>query len=424
MRDGRLSAMRTGMQRGLWSVAALIVASAVLAWLAGLDAAVVAPRDEIKHTDIERVLRLAREHDPRRATAGRISAVSFTERDLDLLLNHAARRWVGARMAIQLEPGLALVQTSARPPGWPRGPWINLQAQWRETAGLPQLESLRLGRLPLPAWLARRVLHAIVVDTVGPDDLDLVKQVVQRLQFGRDRLHVVYVWHANTATRALAALTPVAELQRLRAYVDKLIELAGAESGNEPLSLARWLGPMFQLAQQRSVGGDAVAETRAAVLSLALYVTGRGPESIAPMARLWPRPRRLRLTLLSRDDFAQHLLVSAALAIEGSSPLAAAVGLYKEVDDARQGSGFSFNDMAANRAGTRMGELALQNPRLLQARLAATPNESSLIPDMTDLPEFLGHAEFRRRFGAVGSPSYEGLMKDIERRVSDLALYR
>ena len=32
-----------------------------------------------------------------------------------------------------------------------------------------------------------------------------------------------------------------------------------------------------------------------------------------------------------------------------------AIGVYKEVRDSRGGSGFSFNDMAANRAGTRFG---------------------------------------------------------------------
>jgi hypothetical protein len=51
------------------------------------------------------------------------------------------------------------------------------------------------------------------------------------------------------------------------------------------------------------------------------------------------------LRLRGRLDFPQHLLISAALAAEGGGPLADAIGLYKEVADARHGSGFSFNDI-------------------------------------------------------------------------------
>ena len=35
------------------------------------------------------------------------------------------------------------------------------------------------------------------------------------------------------------------------------------------------------------------------------------------------------------------------------------IGLYKEIEDSRGGSGFSFNDIAADRAGTRFGEKAV-----------------------------------------------------------------
>ena len=42
--------------------------------------------------------------------------------------------------------------------------------------------------------------------------------------------------------------------------------------------------------------------------------------------------------------------------VESTGALAQAIGLAKEVADARAGSGFSFNDMAANLAGTRFGE--------------------------------------------------------------------
>ena len=67
------------------------------------------------------------------------------------------------------------------------------------------------------------------------------------------------------------------------------------------------------------------------------------------------------VTLDGREDFAKHFIVSAAIAAFADTALADAIGLYKEIDDARYGSGFSFNDIAADRAGTKFGEKAVLN---------------------------------------------------------------
>jgi hypothetical protein len=106
--------------------------------------------------------------------------------------------------------------------------------------------------------------------------------------------------------------------------------------------------------------------------------------------------------------------------------LSDAIGLYREVDDSRGGSGFSFNDIAADRAGTRFGELATGSAagaRQLQQRIAAGIKESALMPAVADLPEFMPEAEFKRRFGGIGAPAYQRMMADIERRVAACPLY-
>jgi hypothetical protein len=130
------------------------------------------------------------------------------------------------------------------------------------------------------------------------------------------------------------------------------------------------------------------------------------------------------VTLAGRDDFPRHLLISAALATEGTGPLSRAIGVYKEVIDSQSGSGFSFNDMAANRAGTRLGEWAVAQPQRLQAALARGVKEADLMPPWADLPEFLPEAEFRRRYGGVGAPAYETMLAEIDRRVEALPVFR
>jgi uncharacterized protein YfiM (DUF2279 family) len=113
------------------------------------------------------------------------------------------------------------------------------------------------------------------------------------------------------------------------------------------------------------------------------------------------QPRPLILTLQGRHDLAQHFAISAALAAWAGEPLANTIGLDKEVDDARGGSGFSFADLAADRAGTRFGELAVQPARLA----APSPAGSERPAAATDgLPEPMQTDEFRRRFGASAAP--------------------
>jgi hypothetical protein len=170
-----------------------------------------------------------------------------------------------------------------------------------------------------------------------------------------------------------------------------------------------------------------VVENRAAIFALAFYASGTGLAAVTPAAAQWPQARRRTVTLAGRDDFPKHFLISAVIAAAAGSPLADAVGLYKEVDDSRGGSGFSFNDLGADRAGTRFGEIASQSPeraRKLAQALASGVKESDFMPDVADLPEFIPEAEFKRRYGGIGGPAYNSMMATIDARVASRPLLR
>jgi hypothetical protein len=94
------------------------------------------------------------------------------------------------------------------------------------------------------------------------------------------------------------------------------------------------------------------------------------------------------------------------------------------LDDSRSGSGFSFADLAADRAGARFGELVVtDSPRLGEA-LQRTLTDHDLAPLLGDLPENLSEAQFRRLFGGVDGAAYHELAGQIERRLDALPLYR
>jgi hypothetical protein len=405
----------------------LLAAAALLLalWLAIDRHSAVAERRDVGVDDVARAMAVLRTHDPRQQRPGSVNAVALSVRDLDVLLNHAARRLVQARVQVQSDRGRAQVLASVQPAMLPGGRWLNLQLDFVETGGLPELARLRVGRLPLPAALAPWLLRQVAGRFELADELAVAADVIRRVKLLPGQVHVIYAWQADTSKRLLAGLLSLDDQVRLRAYWERLAAVSRAQPRQQwEVSLATLIGPMFVLARERTDSGhDAAAENRAALLALTVLANGRGLSALVPAAREWPQPRPLRIMLGGRDDFPRHLLISAMLAIEGTTPLAKAIGLYKEVADSRSGTGFSFNDLAANRAGHRLGELAQSEPRKLQDRLGSGVDEASLLPPMDGLPEFLPEAEFVKRYGGVGGAGYNELLAAIELRIGALALF-
>jgi len=397
-------------------LAALLAALALALGLVLQTEALVAGPAAVSALDIARARDFLRRNDPRQLAPGALHRLRIPQQQLDLVLAYAAsrsERELG--LQLQLDEGRARLRASLRLPGpW----WLNLQAGLRQNGGLPQVESLRLGRLPLPAWLGGLARERLLQRLAGQEEGRLAAQLIKHVALRPGHLELLYEWRADSYERMLGSLLPPAEQARLRIYSDRLVELLRARPGAGPVALVELLPPLFALAQQRSAAGqDGVAENRAALLLLAVYASGRGLPSLLPAARAWPQPRPLEVTLQGRVDFPQHFLVSAVLAMEGGGPLSNAIGVYKEVADTQGGSGFSFNDIAADRAGTRLGLRAVAEPQRLQQRLAAGIAEPELLPDLSDLPEFLSAAEFARRYGRTGSPAYQAVMDGIEARL-------
>jgi hypothetical protein len=431
---GRVSqpALRRGLKAVAWAALALAVAG-LLALALAVQASPRWPASaEVSAADVAQARDFLRRNDPRRPAPGPLRTLVASEHQANLMLDQLVRRVAssapGASAQLVLGAGSARLQASLPVPRSPVTAWLNIAATLHETTGLPAIDSLRVGRLPVPAWLAERLLAHMAERLNAAPEGALALDMVRRVRLKPARLEVVYDWGDDGLQRLLGAVLPPSEQQRLTAYAQALAGAvqAHASAGGGGLSLARLLPPLFTLASQRSAGGDgdAVAENRAALLTLALQATGRRMSDLVPAIQAAPHPQRVTVTLAGRDDFPQHLLISAVLAMEGGGPLADAIGVYKETADLRDGSGFSFNDIAADRAGTRLGLLARRDPRALQERLAKGPREGDFMPDVADLPEFLTASDFAATYGGVDAPPYRRMLAEIERRLDALPLLR
>lgn len=420
-------------------LAAFASALVTLAWLAAIATLALsrtpdlAAQTSVSPEDVERALQLLKRHDPRWQRPGIVRAVAAEERDINLLLAHAGMRLPGLRAKLRLKHNAAELRFSvdlARLlPGIAaaaRGTaWLNGVLELGPNGSLPEVRSLRLGPVPVPAWVAEALIAKAASRLGGGLDLQLLREVIRRIDLREGRVLAFYAWQDDTSARLLAALTPQAEQERLRAYAERLAQWTAAQAPASVVSLAPLLQGLFELARQRVAGGgDAMAESRAALLTATLYANRRGIAAVVPAARAWPRPRWMLVTLAGRTDTPLHFLISAALAAESGSPLADAVGLYKELADSRGGSGFSFHDLAADRAGMRLGELAKRDPARLQSLLAQASDESALLPDISDLPEQLSEEQFEQRYGGVGAPAYARMVSEIDARLDRVPLLR
>lgn len=375
--------------------------------------------------DIERAKRIVNAQDPRKAGPGGLQTVTIDEQDLGLALNYLANRFARGAASVVLRPGTASLHASLELLQNPFGRYVNIDAAFRETGAVPHFDHLKIGSLPVPGIIADYLLRAGLRRLTATDRGQLAASVVRSARFGDRKLAVTYQWSDEVATLARAVLVAPEDQARLRAYQERLADTV--EKAPRTISLAKLMPPLFLLALERGATTDQTRENRAAILVLALYSIGKPLDKIVSAAAQWRQPSQRSVTLAGRDDFPKHFLVSAAIAAEAGSPLAYAIGVYKEVEDSRGGSGFSFNDIGADRAGTRFGEVASESPgraRELAQALASGVEESDFMPDVSDLPEFLPESDFKRRYGGVDGPGYKNMMAKIEERVASRPLLR
>jgi hypothetical protein len=381
---------------------------------------------EITPADIERAKRILEKNDPRKMKAGVVRTIAVSQQDLDVAANYLANQYGNGGSRVVLTPNNIRINASVQLPINPIGSFLNVDAALTETATLPRFEYVRIGRLSVPAgiadWLLARALVKLQGDKVSIAATDVIKKV----SITDARLAITYEWKPDLPDKLRAVLVPPADQERLRIYHERLTQATRLLTPQR-VPLPELMLPLFRLAQERSRAGDPVAENRAALLVITFYVSGKSLTTVIPAAKNWPRPAPRAATFNGRTDFPAHFMISAALAANAGGPLSDAVGLYKEIADSRGGSGFSFTDLAADRAGTRFGEraaLSAVSARKLQREVSAGASEKDLMPSTADLPEFMPEEDFKRRFGGVGSPAYNEVVSTIERRIAALPLYR
>lgn len=382
------------------------------------------------------------------ALQGQPISLNLPQEDLSGVAQDLAGRLAQAGARVSLSDTHATLEASMPIAGTPLrmlrpfGNWLNARAVLRaRPEGAPVLESVGVGRLSVPPalalWIARQVLAHY--DLLEPASLGLAALDVVR--FDEGRLQVVLKWDDNLQGQTLALALPPEDWPRLVVYhqvvADTLTAIPPSHRGAVPLQTL--IAPVFRMAQQRTTQYGLAAsesvnltdlaarENRAALVVLAAVVNRVVLQELLPpgLSEVSTMPGA-SVRLRGREDFAQHYTVSALTALALGGRVADTIGLYKEMLDANKadgGSGFSFNDLAFNRAGIRLGQRARMDPVALQFRLGGEvplTRDDDFVPNVDDLPEFLDRSQFNARYGGLKDRRFEAVMQDVDRRVSGL----
>lgn len=301
---------------------------------------------------------------------------------------------------------------------------LDLDAERAVRSDAPVIRRAALGDVDVPGWLARWALRQAFDEWPVLEDEPLALAAGRALQSYPERLDLVCAWPGTPVERLRVRSGGAGDrVGRPSPYAERVMGWAAAPHGagsRAPLrELLRSL--MAEAAKRTAAGADPVVENRTAILLAAAQAFGCTPFTGADPGR------RVRPVLHRRYDLGRHFAASAALAALLGREASESIGMDKEVRDIGGWSGFSFSDVAANRAGALFGELATasaRSARRVQDRIERAASDTDIMPAVRHLPDHLPEKELKRRFGEPGGRAYERVLEEVEAQIADAPLYR
>ena len=299
----------------------------------------------------------------------------------------------------------------------PANQWLNTSiAVSGHSKGFPDL-SLGAGRLQLPLWAGRPVAElARWMLGVRGVDLPPLDGMIQSFRVTKRQLSAEVTLPARTGIIDRVITARGVDLDE-SVVAGVYCGLAARQSGSPTDQLAVQVQRAFE---EAPIAGSE-AYNRAALVAVALFVVGKRAEPLAPKAIIQTgrcKRGQLKIVLSKRADVAKHWALSAALTAVVGDSAASSLGEWKELSDSLpRGSGFSFLDLAADRAGLHTARRAL-NP----VTAASTAKELAMATDQQLFPisllaaqEGLSEEEFLKRYGNVDAANYRPTMRWIDR---------
>jgi len=396
----------------------------------------IALPEKLTAEEVKRVHHFIKTNNPLNAKSGELVIKQLSQRDLDILLNYITLKTETGvnrklRVNVVLEDMSANVQASLQLPDNPLGEFVNISTEIVEGSSKHtpvELKSLKVGSIEVPVILITLFSNSInrQIDKHYPE-YRLIRDAVKKVSFKQDSVTFEYIW-SEQADRTLKTQIGLRMLSaELRQAIVDHANYLSDESYKFPEKpgLSHILNTMFSYAQMRSEQRNPLIENKAAFIAISAYSLKRNiPEMLGVASHKKARYRWVYLK--GRHDLSKHFILSAAITSMADPEIAESIGVVKEVRDAKNGSGFSFADLAADHAGIRLVEEALRNEeraRYFQGVLADIKSDREYMLNVSNLPEGIELSQFEKNYADTDSEEYQKVEKIIKERIDKLPIY-
>ncbi|MDD1640250.1 MAG: hypothetical protein LUQ68_01630 [Methylococcaceae bacterium] len=408
-------------------LSAIVILCAMLVFFGVSNKPDIAVGWTLTREDIARAKKIL--HEGSKTKPDEIGTIELTQPDLNLAANYLLNRYSESAAKIELKNNALRFIVTMTLPNNKLGQYLNISFRLGNDndSELPSLTKFKAGKLLLPAKFAAFVIDNIIRYTSLNEYFILATHPIKTVKIDQQKISITYYSSLETLIQARNFLTQSGDNPKLDIYQQKLFEITASHDPEWRLSLADLLKPLFELAYQRSTLENAIEENKIAIMAINDYVNKKETRKFLSSSASKPiTEKRYSAFLYKRIDLAQHFIGSAAITASLNGQVAKVAGEEKELSDAKGGSGFSFIDLAADKAGTRFGEMATSSPesaRKIQKAMSGIKDYSDFMPDPRDLPEHMDETEFKQRFQSVDSPAYQEISKQIDARITATPIY-
>ncbi|MGR9071981.1 MAG: hypothetical protein ACU833_02835 [Gammaproteobacteria bacterium] len=378
----------------------------------------------LSHQDIDKARRIIDGHFPDQHTS--VKTLDLNEKELNIAANHLLRRYSDSATNIRLLKNGLLFATTIALSDHLFHPYLNIRFTLTKQGNTPLIKNLKIGGIEVPENYGGWLIDQIIQHSALKKYYILAGKHIRSIEITPANLQVSYDWNAELSSQARSLFTDSTHPEAIVFYRQKLTEIVRRHDKKWLLSLADLLRPLFSEALKRFPRHDAVEENRAIIFVVSAYVNQQNLQSLLPDLVFSSADLLYPVYLYKRVDLAKHFIGSAALTASGNAYLTYMLGLEKELRDAENGSGFSFIDLAADRAGMRFGETAVSSAESalkLQRAMARIEDYRAFMPDIRDLPENIKKDEFNKRFESIYSKRYQDMLKLIDERIAASPVY-
>jgi hypothetical protein len=424
------------------AIVSVIIVPIIGIWLAIDDFPVVQEATAPEAEDAYRTKRLAKRAFHRIATTTGPGELAFTEQELNGLAALAARAVPGLRGRVNITQWGLESAASVPIPAHLIDGYVNVRAGLEPSPRGISFSHLSIGSINVPGPFAISAMRVLGNLALGESRGSLIIDMVEGVELQDRRVVIridvppdlrVALEDAGDRFKSVRDVVGLAgDPKAIGIYYDRIEALDGRLDAAARKTLASYMGPLFSLARERSRNNDPVVENESLIYAMATYFGSYRFGTLTGMKRTarvpGVRARKGSPGLAGRRDLRLHFLISAGLELLSNHDVSIAIGEFKELlDTEKGGTGFSFTDLAADRAGVRFAQVATESfgsARRLQDALADSRSEAAFFPPISGLQDGLSQLELKQIYGGIDGVDYRKTVAGIDIRIAALPAYR